>query len=123
VKQSLDYESITEYLINQIKKTFIYQMDIGTVLETLKVLEYESIQAIIGISLSMDEDIKMAVDKPFEIEFKCEFDVFAKRKYELEMNISNASSFLWDQFARSLQSKFQVKRILNLLLKEIQCTY
>jgi len=28
----------------------------------------------------MDEDIKMAEDKPFEIEFKSEFDVFAKTK-------------------------------------------
>ena len=71
----------------------------------------------------MDEDIKMAEDKPFENEFKSEFDLVAKRKYELEMNISKASTFLWDQCGRSLQNKFQVKRILYLLLKEIQCNY
>jgi hypothetical protein len=42
----------------------------------------------------MEKDFKMAEDKPFEIEFKSQFDVLAKRKKELEMSMSKASSFL-----------------------------
>ena len=38
-KQASDYESITEFLINYIKKTFTYGMDIGTVLESLQELD------------------------------------------------------------------------------------
>jgi hypothetical protein len=46
-KQAADYESTTEFLFNHIKKTFNFGGDIGTVLETLEELRFESVQTII----------------------------------------------------------------------------
>jgi hypothetical protein len=107
VKQASDYESITEYLINHIKKTFPYGMDIGTVLETLEVLDLNKFKPSLEVSLSSDEVIRIAEDKQFEIEFKAEYDAFTKRKQALEMNFSKAYSFIWDQCAKSLQNKLE----------------
>ena len=102
-KQASDYESITEFLINYIKKTFTYGMDIGTVLENLQELDLNEYKPSLSVSLNHDEIIRMAEDKQFEIEFKSEYDVFTKRKQALEMNLSKAYSFIWDQCAKSLQ--------------------
>jgi hypothetical protein len=94
VKQASEYESITEFLINYIKKTFTYGMDIGTVLETLEVLDLNKYKPSLEVSLSSDEMVRMAEDKQFEIEFKVEYDAFTKRKQALEMNFSKAYSFI-----------------------------
>ena len=108
-KQASDYESITEFLINYIKKTFTYGMDIGTVLESLQELDLNEYKPSLSVSLNHDEIIRMAEDKQFEIEFKSEYDVFTKRKQALEMNLSKAYSFIWDQCAKSLQNKIEAR--------------
>jgi exo-beta-1,3-glucanase (GH17 family) len=90
VKQASDYEATTEFLINYIKKTFTYGMDIGTVLETLQEIDLNLYKPSLGVSLSAEEGIRMAEDRQFEIESKAEYDAFTKRKQALEMNMSQA---------------------------------
>ena len=108
-KQAADYESTTEFLINHIKKTFSFGNDIGTVLETLQELDLNQYKPSLSISLSVDEGVKMAEDKQFEIEFKAEFEAFTKRKQAMETNLTKAYAFLWDQCARSLQNKIEAR--------------
>jgi hypothetical protein len=43
------------------------------------------------------------------MEFKVEYDAFTKRKEALEMNLSKAYSFIWDQCAKLLQNKIKAK--------------
>jgi len=117
VKQASDFESTTEFLINYIKKTFNYGMDIGTVLETLQEVDLSEFQPSLRVSLNPDEVIRMAEDKQFEIEFKAEYDVFTKRKQALEMNLSKAYSFIWDQCAKSLQNKIEARTDYVSLIK------
>ena len=108
-KQAADYESTTKFLINHIKKTFSFGNDIGTVLETLQELDLNQYKPSLSISLSVDEGVKMAEDKQFEIEFKAEFEAFTKRKQAMETNLTKAYAFLWDQCARSLQNKIEAR--------------
>ena len=108
-KQAADYESTTEFLINHIKKTFNFGGDIGTVLETLQEYYLNQFKPSLSISLSVDEGVKIAEDKQFEIDFKAEFDAFTKRKQAMELNIPNAYAFLWDQCAKLLQNKIETR--------------
>ena len=108
-KQAADYESTTEFLINHIKRTFDFGSDIGTVLETLEEFDLNQFKPSLSISLSVDEGVKIAEDKQFEIEFKAEFDAFTKRKQAMEMNIPKSYAFLWDQCAKSLQNKIEAR--------------
>jgi len=108
-KQASDYEATTEFLINYIKKSFNYGMDIGMVLETLQEVDLNEYKPSMNVSLSADEAVRIAEEKQFEIEFRSEFDAFTKRKQALEMNMPKAYSFLWDQCARSLQNKIEAR--------------
>jgi len=94
-------------LINHIKKTFNFGNDIGTVLETLEEFDLNQFKSSLSISLSIDEGVKTAEDRQFEIEFKAEFDAFTKRKQAMDLNITKAYAFLWDQCAKPLQNKIE----------------
>jgi hypothetical protein len=51
-----------EFLINYVKKTFTYGMDIGTVQETLQELDLNKYKPSLSVSLNKDEIIRMAED-------------------------------------------------------------
>ena len=66
MNQVSDYESTTEFLINYIKKTLVYGMDIGRLLETLPEIDLNQYTPSLSISLSTDEGIKMVKGKQKE---------------------------------------------------------
>jgi hypothetical protein len=45
----------------------------------------------------------MAEDMRFQVEIKTELDLFINQEQMSKMVMSNANSFLWEQYAKSLQ--------------------
>jgi hypothetical protein len=115
VKQASDYESITEYLINHIEKTFPHGMDIRSVLEGLDVLDLNKFKPSLELSLSSDEVIRIAENKQFEIEIKAEYDAFTNKKQALKVSFSKAYLFNWDQCAKSLQNKLEAGTYFSMI--------
>ena len=107
-KQAADYETTTEFLINHIKKTFNYGIDIGTALESPEsVYSVDQHKPVLQVSKDPDADIKEAANKQFEIEFKEDYGAFTKRKQSYELNMTKAYAFLWEQCAKGMQSKIE----------------
>ena len=107
-KQAADYETTTEFLINHIKKTFSFGIDIGTALETPEnVYSVDQHKPTLQFSKNKNDDVKEAENKQFEIEFKEDYSAFMKRKQNYETNTTKAYAFLWEQCAKGMQSKIE----------------
>jgi hypothetical protein len=108
-RQAADYETTTEFLINHIKKNFNFGNDVGTALEDLKEFPIEDYKPSMQFSLNPDDVMKEAADKQYEIEFKAEYDAYMKRKQSLEVNMTKAYAFIWDQCAKAMQNKIEAR--------------
>jgi hypothetical protein len=117
-KQAADYETTTEYLINHIKKTFNFGSDIGTALEKLEQFDINKFKPILFFSNNSDTKTAEAEDRQFEIEFKAEYDAFMKRKQALEVNMTKAYAFLWDQCTKGMQSKIEARSDFTSTVKD-----
>jgi Reverse transcriptase (RNA-dependent DNA polymerase) len=108
-KQAADYETTTEFLINYIKKNFNFGNDIGTALEELEEFTIENYKPTLSYSVIQDAITREAEDRQYEIEFKAEYDAYMKRKQSLEVNMTKAYAFLWDQCAKAMQNKIEAR--------------
>jgi hypothetical protein len=106
-KQAADYETTTEFLINYIKKTFNFGNDIATALEDLEEFDVMKHKPVLFYSDSDDEDLKKAENRQYEMEFQAELEAFIKRKQMLEINMSKAYAFLWEQCSKGMQNKIE----------------
>ena len=117
-KQAADYETTTEFLVNHIKKTFNFGIDIGTALESPEITySMDQHKPILQISKNSDAATSEAENKQFEIEFKEEYGAFIKRKQSYETNITKAYAFLWEQCAKGMQSKIESGELFNKKVK------
>jgi hypothetical protein len=108
-KQAADYERTTEFLINNIRKTFTNGNDIGTALEQLSPFDLDSFKPTLQMSTNTDPTIKAIEDEQYKMEFKAEYDGYMRRKQALESNMSKAYAFLWEQCHHAMQQKIDAR--------------
>ena len=109
VRQAADYETTTQYLVNHIKATFDYGIDIATALDDLQPFDASVHKPKLSVSRSTNDETKAAANRQFEIEFKAELDVYMKRKQAYENNLTKAYAFLWEHCTKSMQSKIEAR--------------
>ena len=106
-KQASDYETTTAYLINHIQKTFAYGKDIAKALENLTPYDMTKHQPVIRVSKSQDPQQREAEEKIYDLQAKAEVEMFHKRQEALELNMSKAYAFLWEQCTKGMKNKIE----------------
>jgi uncharacterized phage-associated protein len=76
VRQALDYETITKFLINYIEKTFDYGSDSGQALKELKEADTDPWKPTLNQSSAADAVIQAIKNKQFKIELKADYDAY-----------------------------------------------
>jgi hypothetical protein len=108
-KQAADYEKTTEFLINNIRKTFNMGNNIGTALEELQPFDLDLYKPVLQYSTNPDDIIQEFQNEQYKMEFKAEYDSFMRRKQALESNMSKAYAFLWEQYHVAMQQKIEAR--------------
>ena len=126
-KQAANYEVTTDYLLNHIKKTFVFGNDIASALYDKTPYNVDQHKPSLKFSTSKNDDQKAAENEQFKIEFKAEYDAYMKRKQTYESNYNKAYALLWEQCAKGMQSKIESRTDFKIikddpitLLKAIQ---
>ena len=104
-KQASEFEETKAFLINHIKKTFTFGIDIGTALEDETAARFAAPR--LQKSVSTVDDVKALEDEQFKIEFKEEFNLYMKRKNMYEDNLIKAYAFLWERCSKGLQHEIE----------------
>jgi hypothetical protein len=109
-KQASDFVIVTKYLINHIKKTYVYGDDIASALESRSPYDFTAIMPVLQVSSDTDPATKAREDKQFEILYKAEIDSFVQRKSKYDSNLGNAYAFLFGQCNKAMQNKLQARK-------------
>jgi hypothetical protein len=103
-KQASDYESATEFFINNIKRAFEYGNDIATALEKLEEIDVTEWKPTLKLSTAADTPTRdLESKKQLEIEFKADYDTYRKRVQVSENNLTKAYALLWERCANATQ--------------------
>ena len=109
-KQASDYVTVTNYIINHIRRTFEKGNDIATALEDQKEFDLTQFEPQLRFSTKdaiKEKEAKEREDKQFEKQFEIEFQTYNDRKVKYQENRSAAAATLWNQCASSMRSKLQ----------------
>lgn len=78
-KSSSNYQIITKFLINYIRKTYEFGDSIAIALKKLQTRKIDEWKASMQFSLAIEGVIREAENCQFEIEFKSDYDTYSKR--------------------------------------------
>ena len=106
-KQASDYEITTEYIINYIKKTYDYGIDIGKALESLTETSFDSMKPALRSSSKTDAKELARENKQFEKEFDKDYDAYRKRASQYEQNKVKAYALIWERCSKGMQNKVE----------------
>ena len=109
-QNAADYELITEYLLNYIRKTYNYGDDIATAIEDQTDIDFDKSKPKLKFSKIKGkdkDDERNAENRQFEIDYKSELDTFQKKKTAYEMNTVKIFAFLWEQCSKAMKLKIE----------------
>ena len=109
-KQASDFVTVTNYLINYIRKNFKKGNDIALALETYTETDFTARQPQLRQSQSQDPDEKTREDKQYEKQFEVEYTEFSRAKTQYEDNKSAADALIWGQCTNSMKAKIQARK-------------
>jgi hypothetical protein len=106
-KHAADFESTSAYLINHIKKTFMFGNDVGTALEKLEPYDLTPHKPKLELSKAADAETRDAENQQLRMEFSGDYDAYKKRHQALEANMNKAYAFLWEHCTKPMQHKVE----------------
>ena len=101
-KQAADFETINEFVINYIKKTYTYENDISKLLISLTITNTKKWNPRLWVSPAADTEIKARETKEFKFILKAELDELIRRKRELQNNMLKAYT-IWERSDKALK--------------------
>ena len=112
--QASDYVTITNFLINYIKRTYTKGEDIAGALETLEEVDFTSVAPVMKNSniTGTDADDILARDREnrqYEKEFEVEYAEYIRRKTKYQENRVSAEALLWNQCANVMKAKIKAR--------------
>ena len=109
-RQASDYVTVTNYIINYIRRTYDKGNDIATALEKLEEVDFTSREPQLKISKKTDQAEKAREDKQFEKQYEIEYTEFNKTKNKYEDNKCAADALLWNQCTNTMKAKIQARK-------------
>ncbi len=109
-KQSSDYDTATEFIINYIKQEFDHGADIGKALKQLEEIDFAEIEPTLGVSKSDDADTKSIENRQFEMKYKEDYAQHKRRVAKYTDNLTKAYALIWGRCSKTLQQKLQQRK-------------
>ena len=103
--QASDYVTITDFILNHIKKTYVNGDDIADAIEAGEEPNFTEWRPQRERSVSTDPDVQQMEDEDLMISYKLELQSFIKRRDTYKSNRSKAYGLFFGQCAKKMQNK------------------
>eukprot|EP00978_Attheya_sp_CCMP212_P021527 scaffold62955_cov70-Attheya_sp.AAC.1 len=106
-KQASEFETMSEFVINYIRKMYEYSSDIGNALDSLEPMNKNKEKPKLKVSIAATESVKASDAEQFSMEFRADYDQWCKRIRMYEDNCTKSYALIWERCAKALQNKLQ----------------
>ena len=106
-KQASDYITVTNYLINYIRRTYEQGRDIAKALEDLKHIDFDQHAPVLKVSKAEDKAVKEREDRQFEKEHVVDYTQHKERIRRYEEHMVKAEALFWNQCESTMKSRIQ----------------
>ena len=108
-KQASDFVTVTNFIINYVRRTFNKGNGIATALEQEKELDLDSLAPTLKVSTEADPVIKAREERQFDKQFEVEYRSHNERKIKYEENRSAVAATLWNQCSSAMKAKVKLR--------------
>ena len=108
-KQSSDFESTTEYMINHMKSTFEYGQDIALTLQELELLDTDQWRPTLTTSNHSDPATKALMDQQLMMQFQEDYKEYKHRCVIYTQNLHKAHGLIWERCAKGMKNKLEAR--------------
>ena len=109
-KQASDYVTVTEFIINHIRVTFVNGGDIGEALEKLEPKDFKSCIPVPEISTKTEEAEQKAEQARLDMLYKARIEVHVVREQHYTTNLVKAFAVIWKQCSKAMRSKIMARK-------------
>jgi hypothetical protein len=106
-KQASDFELVSQFIINHIRKEFDNGNDIGDALEDRKEVDFTKFKPSIEMSQNQDQIARDKEDQENEKIFEAQVRVYIERQAMYETNKRKAFALIYEQCNKALQAKLK----------------
>jgi hypothetical protein len=108
-KQASDFELISQYIINHIRKEYDNSNDIGDALEDRKEVDFTKVRPSLQFSQNTDNIQRDKEDQENEKIFEAQVRVFIERHAMYETNKRKAFALIYEQCHKTLQAMLKAR--------------
>ena len=105
-KQASEYDNTTSYIINHIRKTYNDGKPIALALEDFKAFNTSVWLPGREYSMKSEDDEATKENEEFDRVYNSKLNIYKKRIYNYEMNITKAFGLLWERCTQGMKNKF-----------------
>ena len=109
-KQASDFVTVTNYLVNYIRRTYVKGEDIANALENLEDVDLKAEAPSMRVSINADPQVAAREDEQFKEEYKIEYTEYNRRLTKYKENKVSAEALLWNQCSNIMRSKIQSRK-------------
>ena len=109
-KQASDYVTVTNFLINYVRRTYTKGEDIANALEKLEEVDFTTLEPVMKQSSSSDAAVKERENKQFEKQYEIKYTEYERRVNQYQENRVQAEAMLWNQCTNTMKSKIQSRK-------------
>ena len=117
-KQASDFITVTNFLINHMKRTYKKGIDIGNALEKREEMDFTPFAPTQLASTSEDEDTKTRENAQYAKQFEIEYTAYNDRIVQYNDNRDTAAATLWNQCTPTMRSKLQSRKDFEASVKD-----
>lgn len=108
-KQASEFDLVSQYIINHIRKEYTNGDDIGDALEDRKDVDLNGFKPRLELSQNQDDIERDKEDQENEKIFEAQVRVFVQRKAVYETNKRKAFALIYEQCHKTLQAKLKAR--------------
>ena len=114
-KSATDYVTVTNYILNYIRRTYKKGGDVADALETFKEIDFSNVKPTMAVvplkkpdgTTDYSQEERESLLKQAEREFDVDYKLYKERITQYEDNKSQAAALLYEQCSSTMQTKLQ----------------
>jgi hypothetical protein len=108
-KTASEFEIVSQYVINHIRKEFTNGEDIGEALETRQEVDFDAYRPTLRMSVLQDDIARDKEDTEFDKIFEAQVRVYIEREAMYQSNKKKAIALIYEQCHKTLQGKLKAR--------------
>ena len=113
-KSATDYVTVTNYILNYIRRTYKKGGDVADALETFKEIDFTNVKPAMAVvplkkpdGTDYSDEERESLLRQAEREFDVDYKLYKERVTQYEDNKSQAAALLYDQCSSTMRTKLQ----------------